>query len=201
MSNELVKSKDWCPICLLQNRVQNVLMNRPGAFYSSCAANHKFEDTEELNTLRAQAKAKFPQFYTAAPAPHVDEAALAGQDIVITSEVRKAIEELSGQSITSGSDIKGILYGNIHDNKDKDNEIRSLRAQVSAMSRRTRPAGAPDMSTGQLGPGQFIVAAPEWALEGITSQSEHAGKSPEEWVNEEFTAYFENYFAAPAGGR
>ena len=45
MSSEQVKSKDWCPICLLQNKAQNVLLNRPGQYYSSCAAGHQFQDT------------------------------------------------------------------------------------------------------------------------------------------------------------
>jgi hypothetical protein len=193
MSTE-VKSKDWCPICLLQNKAQNVLMNRPGKFATSCSAGHEFMDTEELNTMRAQARAKFPALY-ASEAPKVDTNALANQDIVINAEVKKAIEEIVSQNITSGSDLKGLLYAYVQDNKDKENEVRSLRATIATMGKRAH--AAPAGGTGAaLSAGQFIVTAPEWALEGLQGQADYQGKSAEEWVAENFTEWCENYFGS-----
>lgn len=192
MSTE-VKSKDWCPICLLQNKAQNVLMNRPGQFYSNCSAGHQFSDTEELNNMRNQARSKYPALY-ASVVPQVDPNALADQDIVINAEVKKAIEEIVSQNITSGGDLKGLLYAYVQDNKDKENEVRSLRATIATMSKRVQTAAGG--STAALGAGQFIVVVPEWAQEGLQSQADHQGKSAEEWVSEQFTDWCENYFGA-----
>ena len=195
-ANEQIKSKDWCPTCLLQNKVQNVLMNRAGQFYTNCAAGHQFSDTEELNVLRSQARAKYPQLYqVAAPSP-VDPSVLASQDIVVNAEVKRAIEEIAGQQITSGGDLKGLMYAYIQDNKDKDAELKSVRAAMATMGRRSQLA--PGMAQAGLQPGQFMVQIPEWAMAGVASQSEYAGKTPEEWVSEEFSNYFEAYFGAPA---
>ncbi len=202
----MVKSNDWCPTCLLQNKVQSALMNRPGQFYTSCAAGHQFSDTEELNTLRQMARSQYPALYKSNAPAKPDPAALAAMaaaDIVLNAEVKKAMEELAGVPITSGGDLKGLMYGYINDNKDKELEIRSLRASMAAMGKRASSAGAgAGASTAAgLAPGQFIVAVPEWAMAGVAAQAEYANKSPEEWVAEEFGNYFEAYFGAPAGGR
>lgn len=192
----VVKSNDWCPTCLLQNKVQNVLTNRPGQYYTSCAANHQFSDTEELNTLRQMAKNKFPSLYQVAGPTPQDPAVLAGQDIVISAEVKKMLEELSGHPITSASDIKGLLYANVQDLKDKDSELRSARATIAAMGRRSAAGAVGTAAT--LQPGQFVVSIPEWAMEGVNGQAQHSDKTPEEWISEEFSNYFESYFGAPA---
>jgi len=170
-------------------------MNRPGQFYSNCQAGHQFSDTEELNMMRAQARAQFPGLYQVNAPPQADPALMAAQDIVINAEVKRAIEELVKQPITSGGDLKGIIYGYIHDNDDKDRELKTLKATVGTM--RARPTVA-----GQKGPqpGQFIVQAPEWAIEGIFYQAEHENKTPEEWVSEQWATFCEQYFGAPAGG-
>ena len=57
-------------------------------------------------------------------------------------QVKQAIQELVGSIITSGSDLKGLIYGYIHDNKDKDAEIRTLRASMSMASRRAPSSSA-----------------------------------------------------------
>lgn len=194
MSTE-IKSKDWCPTCLLQNKVQNPLKNRPGQFYTNCDAGHQFNDTDELNTLRAQARSKFPALYQSS-APKIDLDALSGLDIVINLEVKKAIEELVGQPITSGSDLKGLMYAYISDNKDKESELRTLRASLAMAGKRAAAAGSGGSAVALM-PGQFIVTAPEWALEGIAGQAQYQGKTPQEWVGEEFNNYFETYFGAP----
>jgi len=61
----IVKIQRPLPALLLQNKVQNLLENHPGQFYASCKAGHKFPDTDELNILRAQARAKYPNLYAA----------------------------------------------------------------------------------------------------------------------------------------
>lgn len=189
MSTE-IKSSDPCPICLLQNKAQNNLMNRPGQFYSSCAAGHKFEDTDELNMLRTQAKAKYPQLYRASAPTPPDPTAFANTDIVITADLKKMIENMAGQTFTGGQDLKGLIFMLVQDNKDKENELRSMRATISTM--RTRTAGGkPAME-----PGQIVVSIPEWAHEGAISQAEHAGMSLEDWTAQEFEGFLENYFGA-----
>jgi hypothetical protein len=192
MSTE-IKSKDWCPTCLLQNKAQNALTTRAGQYFAKCAAGHEFPDTEELNTLRTQAKSKYPQFYASAAVP-VDNPALANADIVINAEVKKAMEEIVSQNITSGSDIKGLLYAYVQDNKDKENEVRSLRATIATMSKRVQSSNSG--ASAQLGAGQFVVTVPEWAQEGLQGQADYQGKSSEEWVAEQFTDWCENYFGA-----
>jgi len=198
----IVKSSDPCPLCLLQNKVQNMLENHPGQFYATCRAGHKFPDTDELNILRAQARAKYPNLYRG-PEPPVptDPALLAGQDIVITAEVKQTIEELlatggSPVQITGGPDIKGLIFAYFQDNKDKDAEIKSLRATIAQMGRRSMPAKAGGSATGGLAPNQIIITLPEWAMEGgVAAQAEHAGMTVEDWVNQEVNGYFENYFS------
>lgn len=197
----IVKSTDPCPLCLLQNKVQNMLENHPGQFYASCKAGHKFPDTDELNILRAQARAKYPNLYRGPEPPSPpDPALLASQDIVITAEVKRTIEELlasanSPMQITGGPDIKGLIFAYVQDNKDKETEIRSLRATIAQMGRRTTPAKAGGGGEG-LGPNQIIITLPEWAMEGgVAAQAEHAGMTVEDWVNQEVNGYFENYFS------
>lgn len=194
-----IKTKDWCPACLLQHKTLNVLMNRPGQFYSNCAAGHQFPDTEELNTLRNQARSKYPEHYKSNTPTPVDPAVLAGMDITINAEVKKSIEEIVGQPITSGGDLKGLLYAYFNDNKDKESEIRSLRATMAQMGRRN--SAAVTGASPHLQPGQFVITVPEWAVEGVQSMASHSDKTPDEWIAEEIGGYFENYFGTAAAAQ
>ena len=192
-----IKSADPCPLCLLQNQVQNPLMTRPGQFYTNCKANHKFDDTEELNALRAQARAKYPMLYKGpdAPAP-TDPAVFANQDIVITSEVRQTIEEVCQVKITGGPDLKGLVIAYHEENASLEAELRSARAAMSQLRAR---AGTKPASGSTTGASTLMSLVPEWALEGVQSQAEHAGMDAEQWILQEFTGYLENYFGAPSG--
>lgn len=205
MSTE-IKTQDPCPLCLIKNATVNPLQDRPGEFNTYCRAGHKFQDTEELNTLRAEARVRFPQFYKSpqTPTPR-DPQELASMNIVIDPETKKAIEELVSQNhglhapmaLTGASDIKGLLFGYIKDNEDKDNEIKRMRATMATMRNRPAVAGRPGQpQAAQLAPNQVVVTLPEWAIEGgIVEQAEHAGMSVEDWISQELTAYFENYFS------
>ena len=190
-----VVSKEPCPVCLLQKGIPtNTLKTRPGS-PTECAGGHKFEDTEELRMLQAQARQRFPNIYTAiAPAPAVptDPSALANAEIVITADMKKLFEEASGVKLTGASDVKGLIYAITQDNKDKDSEIKSLKATVAMLSKKR--GGAPAGATAGPEPGQVVITIPEWALAGVTAQAEYSGKTPEEWVSDECNGYFENYF-------
>lgn len=190
----IVQSSDPCPICLMQSKVINMLENRPGQFFTSCKAGHKFEDTGELNILRQQARAKFANVYkTYEPAkPELpDPAELANQDIVITAEMKKIIEEVTGVTFTGVSDLKGMIFAYVQDNKDKDEEIKDLRRK-GASANRSSGGGLRPIT---LGPNQMIITLPEWAIEGgIAEHAEHVGMSPEDWVNQQFEAWIEQFF-------
>lgn len=190
----VIQSKEPCPVCLLQNGIPgNMLTSRPGS-PTGCNAGHKFEDTEELRILQSQAKQRFPNIYTSlAPKPPTptDPAIFAGQDILITSEMRKFMEEASGTTITGPSDLKGLIYGLTHDNKNLEGEVRALKASVATM--RPRPGAGTGQSTG-LAPGQTVITIPEWALAGVTEQAEYSQMTIEEWVAQQVNSYFENYF-------
>lgn len=190
--SDLMKSKDPCPTCLMQNKALNYLRSRPGMI--DCPVGHKFDDTEELNLMRAQAMSRYPQYYQSnVPAP-ADPSALASQDIVITPEVRVAMEQIVGHPITSGADIKGSLYAHVQDNKEKDQEIRAVRATLATMQKRAKSIAGPGPA---LDVNQIIVTIPEWAMEGVRGQAEYQGKSIEEWTAENVEAFWENYFGAP----
>lgn len=196
MSTE-IKSAELCPACLLQKKQSARLMNRPGQFYTSCANGHKFEDTDELNMLRAQARQKYPNVYAGlapvTPDP-IDPGEMASRNIIITSEEKKTLEDVAGMTFTGGGDLKGFLIAYVQDNKDKEAEIKSLRAQVATMSRRS--VATAKGSSAALAPNQVIVTLPEWAMEGgVAAQAEHAGMSVEDWINGEISSYFENYFS------
>lgn len=196
--SSVIKSAEPCPICLLQNKVSNPLENRPGQFYSNCKAGHNFQDTEELNILRNQARAQYPALYAAnAPVAPLTQTSFANQDIVITAEMKKTMEDVAGIKFTGASDLKGLLFALQQDNLDKDAEMRTMRASLATMRGRAG-AGAKD---GSLSPGQVVITIPEWALEGVSSQAEHTGMSIEEWVAQEVNGYFENYFGAAPGGK
>lgn len=192
----VIASKDPCPLCLLQNSVYMPLMDTPGQFETKCRAGHKFNDTEELNVLRTQAKAKFPQHYKGAAPPSMPTAAeRLAQDIILTAEIKKTIEDMIGGGIviTSPSDVKGLIFGYFHDNKDKDAEIRRLTAMVATMRRNS---GGPGQAAGA---NQISVELPEWAIQAIADQAEHTGMKPQDWIAQEFTAYIENYFNPTVG--
>lgn len=189
----VIKSTEPCPVCLLDSRVHNPLENRPGQFESYCKAGHKFPDTDELRVLSQQARSKYPGFYKG-PTPPTPDPAAATRDIVIDPEAKQLIEEASGISITSASDIKGLVRTLAEGNKEKETELRSLRATIGAMSRRTQ--NNTKAAAGQLGPNQMILTLPEWAMGGITGQAEYSNKTVEEWVNDEVTGFMDNYFGA-----
>lgn len=195
--NTVIKSSDPCPRCLLMNNEVHQLSNRPGQFYTVCTspAAHKFEDTEELNVLRQQARAKFPSLYKGGDAAPTDMAVFANQDIVITAQMKKDIEELTGVQFTGAADLKGAIFAFTQDNKDKDAEIRHLRTQLAAAQRGARAGG----NTGAVNPGDVVVSIPEWAQEGVNSQAEHAGMVPNDWVSQEFGAWMESYFGVGPG--
>lgn len=187
MSTE-IKNNDPCPLCL-SNGVVNPLMDRPGQFFTYCRANHKFEDTTELNMLRDQARKKFPNFYVSPEVPAPRD--MSNVNIVIDPESKKAIEELTGTMLTSASDLKGTIFMYAQDNKDKETEIRRLQASIRTIQNRaSSKSGGPIMSN------QVVITLPEWAMEGgIAEQAEHAGSSVEDWLNQEIGAYLENYFS------
>ncbi len=202
--SHVIKSTEPCPLCLLQSRVNNPLQASHNQ--SKCSAGHTFSDTEELRTASAQARAQFPQLYQgpAAPIP-MDPSIMAAQDIVITAEMKRLIEEAmpaepdgTRRRLTGASDIKGLVVAYAIDNKEKDDEIRRLNATLGVMRARPASAGSGGAS---LAPGQFLITIPEWALEGVVGQAEHSGKPMQEWLQEEIEAYMENYFGAPAGGK
>lgn len=193
----VVKSAEPCPICLLKDKVSNPLENRPGQFYSNCRAGHKFEDTEELAILRGQARAKFPNLYLASAPAAPDPTQFDATDIVITAPMKQMIEEVSGVKFTGPSDLKGLIFAMVQDNKDKDAELRTMRATMATMRGRQAAGG----KSSSLSPDQIIVTIPEWALEGVNAQAEHAGMSPEDWVAQEFNAYCESYFGGVTPGR
>lgn len=192
MSNK-VTSADPCPRCLLMNNVNNPLMDQPGQYYTSCRAGHKFEDTEELNNMRAQARMRYPELYRGPQAPvPPSPSELASRDIVIDPETKKAIEELANTVITGAADIKGLLFAHIRDSEDKDAELKSLRATIATMRSRASVPGGRSVAL----PNQVLITLPEWAIEGgIAEHANHAGKSVEDWVSEEINSYLENYFS------
>lgn len=203
MSEGIVQSKDPCPVCLLQNKVVNELQTRMGQHYTNCRAGHKFEDMEELNILRSQARGKYPNLYRGpAPAQPMDPALLASQDIVINAETKQAIESLVGQPLTGGSDLKGLMYAYIQSNKDMEAEIRTLRATIAMMNKRTSTSTGTQILRQGLLANQVIVTIPEWAIEGgIAQQAEHAGMGMDEWIGQEIASYFENYFSPSVQGK
>lgn len=196
----VIQSKDPCPLCLMQNKVVNNLTTRPGQFYTTCTAGHKFEDTEELNILRGQARQRYPNLYRGPePPPQADPSILANQDVVIDASTKQIIEELTKTTITGSQDLKGLIYAYVKDNEDKDAEIKTLRASMSTISRRATSSAKGGTS---VGPGQLLYEIPEWAIEGgLSSQAEHAGMSVDDWLTLEITNYLENYFKSPAGRR
>ena len=201
MSTE-IKSNDPCPVCLLQNTVVNQLMNLPGQFYTNCKAGHQFNDTEELNMLRLQARAKYPNLYRGNEAMPTDPAVFADRDIVISAEMKKTIEEVCGISFTGAADLKGTIFALAQDNKDQEAEIKSLNARLAMMSRKRGPEQSGGAPVAGLGPNQFIVDLPEWAMDGgVAEQAAHAGMTPQEWINQEISGYFEQYFGTPQGRR
>jgi hypothetical protein len=196
MSSSEVKSSDPCPLCL-NNGVVNPLIDRPGQFFTTCRAGHKFEDTTELNLLRTEARRKFPNFYKPPDAPKpTDPAVFANAPIVIDPESKKAIEEMAGVTFTSAGDLKGTLFHYVQDNKDKETEIKRLSAAMKTIRGRVNKPGQPPES---VNADQVVITLPEWALEGgIAEQAEYAGMSVQDWVQQEVGAYFENYFARGA---
>jgi|SRR5262245_32858480 len=198
MSTEMITSSDPCPTCLLQNKVINPLRNRPGQFFTYCAAGHKFEDTEELNILRTQARAKYPAIYKAAEPPKPDPASFVSADIVISATAKKEIEELCGIQFTGSADLKGTIFAFVQDVKDKDGEIRSLRAQMEAF-KRGQAAGAHSGKAPKIAANQIVVEIPEWALETAASYAEHEGTTVQAWVAKEFNGWVESYFGVPPG--
>lgn len=198
----VIKSQDPCPLCLLQNKVINHLQNRPGQFFSNCAAGHKFEDTEELNILRANARQRFPNVYKGLepPKPELpDPSLIASQDIVITAEMKKTIEEICGVSFTGAADLKGMIFAYVQDNKDKEDEIKDLRRKVAHGGRNSSGPGLRPIT---LRPDQMIVTLPEWAIDGgIAENAEHSGMTPEEWVNQQFEGWLEQFFTTQIPNR
>lgn len=203
MSTVEVKSLEPCPLCLLQNKDPNSpLQNRPGQFYTSCkSGGHKFEDTEELSILRSQARSKYPNLYLgpASPKP-MDMEALRTQDIIITAEVKATIEQATGVQFTGAGDFKGVMLAYAQDNKDKEQELVSLRQKLA------KGGGGGGGSMGlrpiTLGPNQMVITLPEWAIEGgIAQQADHEGVTPEEWTNQQFEAWLEQFFTTSIPGR
>jgi hypothetical protein len=121
----------------------------------------------------------------------MDPAARAAMNIVIDPETKKAIEEITGTVLTGGPDLKGAIFAYVTDNKDKEAEIRSLRAQIATVRSRAplRPGGVQPTGT------QVVIDLPEWALEGgLAEAAEYSDKTVQEWCQEEFSAYIETYF-------
>jgi hypothetical protein len=195
MPNNEVMSGEPCPLCLLQKGQITPMVNRPGQHYAQCGTGqHKFEDTEELRTYQKQARAKFPAVYTpAAKTNEPDMAQFANQDLVITAEIKKTMEDAAGVAFTGAADMKGVFLAFAQDNKDQETEIKRLRAQIGAMSRRN---GGTQVAAGvELGLGQYIITVPEWAMEGgIAAAAEHDGMTEQDWIQNEMNAYLENYF-------
>lgn len=207
MSTNEVKSSEPCPICLLQNKnPSSPLINRPGQFYTTClSGGHKFEDTDELNMFRAQARSKYPNLYASlAPTKPAaaDPAILASQDIVISAEVKKTIEDITGVTFTGAGDFKGAMIAYVQDNKDKEEEIKSLRAKLAQGGGARSGGTSMGLRPITLRPDQMIITLPEWAIDGgIAQNAEHDGVSPEEWVNTQFEGWLEQFFTTSVPGR
>jgi hypothetical protein len=197
--SDIVKTKDPCPLCLMQNKAVNELQTRPGQFYTYCSAGHKFQDTEELNMLRANARKQYPNIYKSMepPVPEKPDAALrASQDIIIDAETKAAIEQLTGLTLTGGADLKGMIFAYVQDNQHKDDELKSLRAKAAQSG--TRPSGGGLRP--RLADDEVILKVPEWCIQIISDYADNEHKSPDEWLQDEFTSHIESYFSPMMAG-
>lgn len=195
-----ITSKEPCPLCLLQNKANNPLINRPGQFGTRCSkvSTHEFNDTEELRNLQAQARMAYPMLYSNKhQGPGDDPERFANSDIVLDPENKAAMEQFAGVKFTGPGDLKGVFIATVQSNREMEAELKSLRATVGQLKNRAAGGKSGATPAGLL-PNQFIVEVPEWGMSGLTEQAEWAGKTAQEWVTDEVNGYFETYFGSTA---
>lgn len=186
-----------CPACL-PDRIRHLKQQGLGGFpicvdEAGGAGPHTFQDMEQLNAALKNAKAKYPMLYPGAAAPPPATTVQANTAITIGPETRKLLEELAKQPIGGESDLKGILFEAVHARDELEKRVRALEAKSSALG---RSASAQKSGGVSLGQDQFVVTAPEWAVEGIVEMANHTGKTPPEWVASEFEAWLEQVFSS-----
>jgi hypothetical protein len=121
----------------------------------------------------------------------MDPAVRAAMNITIDAETKKAIEEITGITLTGGADFKGMIFAYVTDNKDKEAEIRQLRATLATM--RNRPSVL--KGGGDMPPGTILLQIPEWSTGGIAGYAEDCHQSIQEWCQDNFSAWIEQYLS------
>lgn len=177
-----------CPRCL--PTTLSMLANIPGRYETFCISKtgqpgpHAWNDREALDLEIARAKQQYP---TAYQGPRANPPAPAPTEVVIDPENLKFLSELAKTRITSGADIKGILFEALTTREELEKEVGKLRAAVTTM-RKHASGGTP----GAIGAGQFIVTVPEWAESDVDDRASSEGKTVQEWLQEQCTDYIEN---------
>lgn len=190
------KSNVPCPRCL-QLGITSVLGNQVGRFETFCvtaagtSGPHAWNDREALNAELQNAKTVYPAAYASPTAPPPQSGPV-NTTIVIDPENKKALEELCKQQITSGAELKGIIYDAVKGREELEREVVKLRATVGTM--RTQVGARASSST--LGPNQYIVTLPEWIEPLLDGYAEAEDKTPGEWLNETVTSYLEQFAGA-----
>lgn len=190
----LKKSNVPCPRCLQSGVTTNMLGNQAGRFETFCVnpgnmpGPHTWNDTEVLNAELQYAKTTYPAAFATPASPQAHQGPIASQ-ITIDPENKKVIEELCKQQITSGAELKGILFDAVKGRDELEKEVVKLRATVGTMRNHVKSSGP----SASLGPNQFIVTLPEWSESLLEGYAEAEGKTPGEWLNETLTSYLEQF--------